>query len=192
MGDYFSYEAGPLANKLGINDPDLLKEIEAKIVMLRLLELEESPLEGTFDFDHLCRIHHFLFSDIYDFAGQIRDVRLAKGSSVFCYPENIESAQHAIFTKLKRDELLTGLSQKEFVTKLAHLGGELIALHPFREGNGRTSRVFLKELASSAGYDLRYEDVDASRLLEADIAAFSGDLNPLMDVLSAIVSPIVG
>ena len=192
MGDYFSYEAGPLANKLGINDPDLLKEIEAKIVMLRLIELEESPLEGNFDFDHLCRIHHFLFSDIYDFAGQIRDVRLAKGSSVFCYPENLESAQHAIFTKLKRDKLLMGLSQEEFVTKLAHLSGELIALHPFREGNGRTSRVFLKELTSNAGYDLKYEDVDASRLLEADIAAFNGDLNPLMNVLSAIVSPIVG
>lgn len=191
MGDYFSYEAGPLSNKLGINDPDLLKEIEAKVVMLRLLALEESPLEGHFDFDHLCRMHYFLFSDIYDFAGQIRDVRVAKGSSVFCYPENIESAQNAIFTKLKRDKLLTGLGQEEFVTKLAHLSGELIALHPFREGNGRTIRVFLKKLASNAGYDLKYEDVDANRLLEADIAAFNGELNPLRDVLSAIISPIV-
>lgn len=123
--------------------------------------------------------------------GQTRDVRLAKGSSVSCYPENIESAQKAIFTKLKLGKLLAGLGQEEFVIRLAHVSGELIALHPFREGNGRTIRVFLRELARNAGYELKYEDIGATRLSEADIAAFKGDLDPLKDVLGEIVSPIV-
>lgn len=90
MVDYFTKEGGVLPNKLGIDDQDALAEVEARVVHTRQLQLNEHPIEGCFDFEHLCAIHHYLLSDLYDYAGSMRDVRIAKGDSVFCYPENLD------------------------------------------------------------------------------------------------------
>ncbi|MCK9221218.1 MAG: Fic family protein [Limnochordia bacterium] len=190
MGDYFTEEPGILPNKLGVDDPELLKAIEVSVVMVRLIWLEENPINGEIGFDHLCAIHRYSFSDLYHFAGVMRDVWLAKDDGVFCYPENLEGAQQAIFTQLKHDKLLKGLGKPEFIEKLATLTGDLIALHPFREGNGRSVRAFLKQLAENAGYDLNYEDVRDDELLSTDIATFKGNLAPLKELLHRIVSPV--
>lgn len=81
---------------------------------------------------------------------------------------------------------LCRLDKQAFIQRLAYFSGELNALHPFREGNGRTLRIF-QQLAAHAGYELSYYEADEEGLLNADIAAFSGDLAPLVAILERIV-----
>lgn len=179
-----------LDNKLGIIDPDELKSAEAAICHVRMLELALEPVNGLFDFSHLKTIHERLFSDIYYFAGKVRDVDLAKGGSRFCQAVYIESAQQEIFTKLKNEQYLCGLDKLDFVKRVAYFCGELNALHPFREGNGRAIRIFLQQLAAHAGFELAYHEANEQELLQADIAAFFGDLMPISAILEQIVHAI--
>lgn len=183
MSDYFVDGEIILPNKLGVYDAEDLKKAEEEIVTARMAELTNKPIHDEIDFDMLQNIHKKLFSDIYDFAGKIRTVRIAKGDSVFCYPEFIDAQRQKIFALLKDQNYLKGLEVEAFVRQFAVLTGELIALHPFREGNGRAIRFFLKLLAEQAGWYIAYEDIDASELLDADIKSFNGDPVPLMRLI---------
>lgn len=183
MSDYFSDDDIMQFNKLGITDRDELRKAEEEIVAARMVEIVESPIGGNYDFNMLRSIHEKLFSDIYHFAGKVRTVRIAKDKSVFCYPEYIEDNQKRIFEELKRENHLINLSQEEFIRKFAALTEELNALHPFREGNGRVIRIFLKQLAEHAGWYIAYEDMDPHQLLDADVKAFNGDLDPLTNLI---------
>ena len=183
MSDYFTDDL-ILCNKLGLKDEQVLKNAEEEIVAARMVEVIENPVNGSYDFDMLKKIHRKLFSDIYEFAGEVMTVRIAKDNSVFCYPEFIEEYQNNIFEKLKQQNYLTALSKETFIQRFSELSGELNALHPFREGNGRTIRIFLKHLAEHAGWYVAYEDMQAEELLNADIKSFEGDLAPLMKLLA--------
>jgi len=77
-----------------------------------------------------------------------------------------------------------------FIGKLAYYYGELIVLHPFREGNGRATRTFLAMLADSIGWHLAWDEMDAKENEEASIAAYNGDLEPMRKMLKRIVTPI--
>ncbi|MTI94340.1 MAG: cell filamentation protein Fic [Firmicutes bacterium] len=188
--DYFVEDEEIIQNKLGIKDPKILHRFEEEITFIRIAEIEDKPVVGSFDFDHLKEIHKRIFSDIYDFAGKARTVNLLKNSSVFCYSENIESEQKSIFTKLAKNNYLKSLPKDEFIRKFAELAGDLNALHPFREGNGRAIRVFLSQLGRNADYDIRYRDADIKELLEADIAAFHCDFKPMIELLNKITFPL--
>lgn len=190
MTDYFTGHDDVLENKLGIDDPELLRKAESDIVFVRLVEFSRKPIQGAFDFAHLKAIHKHLFSDIYAVAGKVRTVDLAKNGSVFCYVQNIDNMQQEIFDRLKRENYLQGLEKKDFILKLAELSGDLNALHPFREGNGRTIRCFLMQLANEAGYELLYENAEKDELLQADITAFGGNLQRLLDLYEKIIHPI--
>ena len=99
--------------------------------------------------------------------------------------------QKEIFTRLKRENNLCGLDKYTFVRRLAYFIGELNALHPFREGNGRTIRIFLQQLAIQAGYELAYHEANEDELLQADIAAFFGNYEPLIAILERVIHPNV-
>lgn len=187
MSDYFTEHDDVLENKLGITNADILKEAESKIVTLRLVELPLQKPMGDFDFQHLKNLHYYLFSDIYPFAGQIRQIDIAKGGSVFCYVQNIETMQEVIFDSLKKEHVLVGFEKEMLVQRLAYYAGELNALHPFREGNGRTIRAFLNLIAQNAGFTMHFSLANAEELLEADIATFAGDLKPLVKVYENII-----
>ena len=64
------------------------------------------------------------------------------------------------------------------------------AIHPFRDGNGRAIRIFLQQLAASAGYDLAYRDADEEGLMRADIAAFGGNYEQLESIYASILHPL--
>lgn len=183
MSDYFVDDDILLSNKLGIEDADELMKAEEEIVAARMAELIENPGSSNFNFERLQEIHKKLFSDIYDFAGKIRNVRIAKGNSVFCYPEYIDEYQIKIFSKLDNQNDLKNLPKNEFVKQFSSLTEELNALHPFREGNGRAIRLFLRQLAENAGWYIAYEDMEQEKLLDADVKAFNGDLDPLTDLI---------
>ena len=73
-----------LKNKAGITDQNQLDEFEGDFTAIRLLELTQNPVEGSFDLAHLCKIHQYLFQDVYEWAGEVRSVDIIRGESRFC------------------------------------------------------------------------------------------------------------
>jgi cell filamentation protein len=133
---YLDPATGMLRNSLGLTDQAALDRAETRITTLRLFQLAEQPLPGALDFAHLCAFHRFVFGDIYPWAGEVRTVSIAKGLP-FCLPQHIESFAEEIFTRLAAADYLRGRDRAEFIDGLTELLGDLNALHPFRDGNGR-------------------------------------------------------
>jgi cell filamentation protein len=180
-----------LINKLGITDLDAFFIAEREFTAVRLTELQRKPVRGNFGFAHLKAIHRAIFGDIFDFAGKIRTGEfLVKDDTIFCLGRNIEEYSTAIFGKLKNENKLRGLKKDIYIDRLAYFMGEVNALHPFREGNGRASREFFRTLSLSAGYNLDWGAVSKDRLLEADINAFDRDYSLLKEILFEITTPI--
>lgn len=189
MSEYFTSFDDVLENKLGITDPKELKKLEEKIVPFRTAEIFSSFTSVPFNFQTLKRIHRVMFSDLYQMAGKVRSVDMVKGENniPFCFTQNIDSEQKRIFHTLKREQNFVGLEREEFIKKLAWLAGELNALHPFRDGNGRAIRAFLVILAANAGFELDYSRVEREELLLADTLAFMGDVIPLVKLYSFLI-----
>lgn len=124
-----------LENKLGITDPVELARVEERISKKRALELFENGTLDNLDagtFDALREIHAILFGDVYDFAGKIRDVNIAKGNFRFAPVMYLEAS-------LKHVEAMPQSTFDEIVEKYV----EMNIAHPFREGNGRSTRIWL-------------------------------------------------
>lgn len=156
-----------LINKLDIKDPVILSNYEKQIVAIKLLALHKKGITGNFDVNHFVSIHKFLFEDIYPFAGEFRAENIAKDNFSFAEFEYIEPEIHKLFDNLKKEAFLEGLDKSNLSKKLAYYWAELNVLHPFREGNGRTTREFLRQLALKNGYSLDYQNISANVLLEA-------------------------
>ncbi|MFA6688156.1 MAG: Fic/DOC family protein [Sphaerochaetaceae bacterium] len=180
---------GCLTNFFNIKDRDLLRTVEARFVNIRTAEVLLDSIDMKFDFDQLKAIHERLFGDVYPSSGQIREVAAAK-RTVFCQPEYIEDMALEIFDRLRNDRYLKNLGRDDFINDFAFYMGEVEALHPFRDGNGRAARLFFYQLAMNAGYDIEWYKVDPDRMLEADISAIDGDYQLLIDVLSEVVVPM--
>jgi cell filamentation protein len=176
-----------LKTKLNLRNAEELADFEAEVSDARADE--ELPV-GSLDFAHFRAIHRHLFQDAYEWAGEVRNVRISKDGSMFCYPENIESEARKLFTQLKESNFLKGLSPKEFANKSAHFLSELNAIHAFREGNGRTQLSFFLLLADRAGYSIDLEELDPKTLLDAMIASFQGDEAPLTAVIEALIGAL--
>ena len=110
---------------------------------------------------------------------------ISKGA-VFCLPQYIDPAAVVIFRELHDEDCLRGLSRGPFVGRLAHYLGEVNALHPFREGNGRAQRAFFSQLAHDAGHHIAWVRMDPDRNMAASAAAHHGDLTPLREMLDQL------
>ncbi len=190
MKDSYTLPNGVLRNRLGLTDPALLQVAESDITRVRLLGLASRPLAGSYDLVHLCAFHTAIFGMLYDWAGQLRTVEIAKGSSAFCRVAQLEAYAGEVFGRLAAERYLRGCTRDQLVAGLAELYGDLNALHPFREGNGRTQRAFLSQLAQDAGYLLDWSGLDACQNEEASIRSFVGDNGPLLGMISGRVSPL--
>ena len=156
MQDPYCYpDSRVLKNKLNIHDFDELSLEERKLVKYRSRELFEEPIQGRFDFEHLKAILRYLFQDIFDWAGEVRTVDIAKGN-LFCRCFVIEAEAKRIFGELKQEKYLRGLMIGDLSERLAYYLSEINALHPFREGNGRSQREFVRQLALLNGYFLSF------------------------------------
>jgi cell filamentation protein len=178
-----------LRNAPGIRDPDELRAVEADLTQSRASRFADTPLPGRYDLAHLQDFHRALFEGLYEWAGELRTVAIAK-SELFCLPQHIHTYGHDIFTRLAREDRLRGLDRDRFLDRLAHYLGEINALHPFREGNGRTQRAFLGQLAREAGYRIHWQHIDPDRNIEISIAAMRGDEKPLRGALQTITTPV--
>jgi len=172
-----------LKNKLGLTDQDALDQFEAEITTLRLVELQENPIKGNFDLEHLKKLHFHIFQDVYDWAGEIRTVDISRGASRFAHAQYIESAAKTLFENLKKENWLRGLSIDDFSFKAAHYLSEINVLHPFREGNGRAQRAYITQLCKEAGFELDYSDLEQDELFDAMKEAFQGDEHKIAQIL---------
>lgn len=151
------------------------------------LRFEEGLPRGRLGYAHYKKIHRHLFQDVYAWAGKIRTVRISKAGSMFCYPEHIDESMQRIFAWLADHEGLGGLPQPRFAEQAAHLLAEINAVHPFREGNGRTQLAFLMLLAERAGHPLDMTRLDPQATLAAMIQSFGGDEEPLAELIRRLI-----
>ena len=175
-----------LRNKFNIRDADQLRTAEANVTGPKLAALANRRLAGKYDLRHLQRCHREIFSDIYPWAGEIRTIYIAK-SQLFAAPQHIRPYLNEQLARLADEKHLRGLDQPQFVERLTHYFAEVNAVHPFREGNGRTQRAFFDQLAGDAGYDIAWDRLDPDRNIEASIASMNGDNSKLRDLLSELV-----
>ena len=177
---------GVLRNKLALSTAAELEAAEREITHAALILLRETPVRATYDLPHLCAIHRRIFGDIYDWAGQVRSVAIAKGS-LFCLPQYIEPSAVKIFRQLRDENFLQSLERDAFIDRLTCYLGEVNAIHPFREGNGRTQRAFLEQLAYDAGFTLAWQHLDAARNIATSAAIMRGDGAPMRKMLDELV-----
>ena len=168
-----------LKNKLGLTDQDKLQRAELRFALdgerrMPALAPDEVGLRDA---------HRFLFARIYEWAGEVRTCELAKEQSLFCRTQFIQSSLNGAFRDLAAERFLTGLDQATFAARGAHYHGELNAIHPFREGNGRAVRVWLVHLARKAGHDLVLRRMDSETWLQASRESMKGNLGPMADLL---------
>ena len=178
-----------LINKLNIRDSDKLSNVERELIAHRQKDLLVHPISGQFDLKHLQAIHKHLFQDLYSWAGEIRTVDIAK-SNLFCLTQFIQSYADEIFGKLQFENYLIGLEKDEFVKRCAYYFCEINALHPFREGNGRSQREFIRELALNAGWIIDWYKINPEAMLEASIASFEGNTQTMEKIFSSAIKRV--
>jgi cell filamentation protein len=183
LGDPYLDENGVLKNKLGIEDQAELSALEARLAAARELQILASPPEGPFDLLKLEKIHGAIFGDVYTWAGKLRVTTLAKrayegsneGITSFTQPLRIAAEARALLRDLPQIESLSALSAKDFAQTIAPYFVKLNNIHPFREGNGRTQRLFFSLLSRSCGHELSWDVVTRERMVAVSIAGARGD-----------------
>ena len=172
-----------LKNKFGIQDHEVLVEREGAITSVKTAIIKANPRVGSFDSEYLCAIHRELFCEVYDWAGQFRTVDIAIGIP-FCHHEYIQGNLDRLFMQLHSEGDLRSINDREeLASRLAYYLGELNAIHPFREGNGRTQRIFIELLARSCGWLLRLSLCERSELSSASEDAIMGDYTSLKKII---------
>ncbi|EOD9071274.1 Fic/DOC family protein [Campylobacter coli] len=169
-------------NKLGIKDEKLFDKESRKYTSQRIDELITSPIKGNFDYQHLKNIHKHIFQDVFHWAGKDRmEVGLhgnfgkyaPNGAIINFVPgKELDKYSKIIFDELAKNNYLKNSKDlNHFAKNLAKFMGEINALHPFREGNGRTQRIFLNELAKNAGYKLDLNLISKHKMIHACVEA---------------------
>lgn len=187
---YIDQKTNVLRNLVGAKTYAELRRAEGDIVALAEIGIDD--ISHTADLTELCAIHRRLFGKIYEWAGELRTVDIRKGSKeYFLSHEYLENGAVFVFEELQKEHYLQKLLRGEFVKKLAYFYEQLNFVHPFREGNGRTQRVFWQRVANEAGYKISWELVIGDELDRASlIGRTEQDLRPLIEMFSRIVTPI--
>ncbi|MCR4692531.1 MAG: Fic family protein [Firmicutes bacterium] len=177
-------DSNVLINKLNIRDNKLLKTAEEEITLIKQMELLKNPIKGNFTKAHLMNIHKFIFEDIYPFAGKIRREQISKADTLFYPPNLIDRELDKVFAKIKEKNMLKETDREKVFDNLAYVMAELNIIHPFREGNGRSIREFIRIMAKRMGYDINWGNVDKDEILEASILSVD-NYRVLVDIIKA-------
>lgn len=175
-----------LINKLNIMDAEKLSVAEREITSLKLAYAKQNPIKGHFDLAHLQEIHRFLFEDIYAWAGELRHVNIAKGNQ-FCLSQHLVRYAENLFQQLKEEKYLKHCNNVPH--RLAYYLSEINVLHPFREGNGRTQRLFIEYLAANAGYHVDFSNVTAKEMIVASAESFACNYDKMNKMFERITLP---
>jgi cell filamentation protein len=186
VADPYCYPgATVLRNIPGLREQAALDEFETAMTAQRA----DEPLPaGRLSVTHYRAIHRHLFQDVYAWAGSFRTVRISKDGSAFCYPEHIEREMAELFAGMKEKRYFRGLAPDGFAREATRFLATLNAIHPFREGNGRTQTTFLALLAAHAGHPVDLQKLDAEAFLKAMVASFHGDERPLLGQVRTLIA----
>lgn len=163
-----------LINKFDIKDDKKLSQIEAEITFAKAVILESEEVKPPFDFEFYKSIHRFLFEDLYDWAGELRRVDISKKGTIFCSVKELEISCDACFKRLEKENYFKDATKKKFVEELVDFYVTTNYLHPFREGNGRTQRIFISKLIKYNGYDFNFSNINPDLLMIATIKSANG------------------
>lgn len=184
---YTDPKTGLLRNLQDIIDPDVLLFVESGAVIKRLQDLYENPMKIK-GIDSLFEIHRYLFQDIYVWAGKKRTVEISKDGKQFFPTSHFDNALRYIdqiiaeFTKIPRDNKIL------FAEKLAEILDNVNYLHPFREGNGRTQREFLRLLALKKGLTLNINPPDNKSVYERYMkGTIESNVNTLTELIFELI-----
>ena len=150
-----------LKNNLGITDPQQLATAEADLTAFRLAELRTAPIRGGFDSLHLQEIHHHVYQDLYDWAGELRRVDAGNQHT----PEAATSL-NAIFDRLGRENHLKGLGPEEWSRSASAYIYDLGTIQPFLARNDVALREFAEELARKNNLSLRWQTAPETNVTE--------------------------
>ncbi len=156
-----------LKNKLDLRDSNKLFELERQIVLAKSYILRQNLKTHTFTKQHFINIHKFLFEDLYPFAGEFRTENISKGNFTFANWEYIDIELTRLLDELKSENYLANLNKQNLAKRLSYYLSELNVLHPFREGNGRTIREFIRELAYKNNYILDLQETTPEKIFNA-------------------------
>ncbi|MEL6826616.1 MAG: Fic family protein [Pseudomonadota bacterium] len=174
-----------LKNKLGIRDATELDKEERVLVGLRI---RDGAPKGDFSLEHLQAIHKHLFQDIFDWAGEIRQVDISK-SHWFMPKDRIGTAFQDISKRLDQANMLKGLSPRDFAEEAGPIFGDVNYAHPFREGNGRTQFQYFRQLSAQAGHDFDERRLTRNEWISASIAANEANYAPMIDQVGKAIDP---
>lgn len=175
---------GVLKNLAGLTDQGALDEFEFAMYLSRA----EEPLpDGDLGYDHYRSIHHHLFQDVYEWAGEARTIRIGKGGNWFCYPEYLDREMMKTFNATRIDTVISATDPHTFSEAASGLIADINAGHPFREGNGRTQLAYLALASATAGCGFNAAVLDPARVMSAMISSFAGDLTKLTSLIEDLV-----
>jgi cell filamentation protein len=187
MADPYVYPGTKvLINKEDIRDAETLAKFERLETANRM---EKLPAGIPIAADGFLAIHRHIFQNIYEWAGRIRTVDIAKNDDMFCRVFFIERELEKRFKSIQAEDCLRGLTVDAFAQRAAFHISELNAIHPFREGNGRTTRAFLEILAEHAGHPIEIRRIDPVAWIDASRASFrTGDCKLMCAVIAAAIA----
>jgi cell filamentation protein len=175
-----------LRNLRDIRDPEILARFEAQSTFTRLTALSAGPATGKFDVSHLKAIHRYIFQDVFPWAGEFRTVNISKGGNSFGRADFIEPSLNSVLNKLAKESYLKGSDRSAFIERAAYFLGEINAVHPFREGNGRTQREFIRQLALAADFTVSWRTITRDQMIAASQSSFlKGDNRGLKELIEA-------
>ncbi|QZY51405.1 Fic/DOC family protein [Leucobacter tenebrionis] len=190
---YIDGETGVLWNLVEAETRKDLAAAESDLTTARTVQLLDHDLiEHTRDLLEVCALHRQLFQDVYAWAGEIRTIDMRRGEGHFFAPcGDIELNAHHIFASLRRENCLKGLGKEQFLVRLADFYDQLNYVHPFREGNGRTQRLFWSRVAFDAGWVLDWRPIHGGLLDEVSrLAREERNLLPLREALEQCLFPL--
>ena len=181
---------GFLRNEVSASTQQEIDLACAELLPGRLEALAQSPIPCTGDKAHLQAIHRVHFDGVFDWAGQFRTSDIDKQGTDFVPAGEVESAIDQLFTELAAEHLLRGLPREPFIARLAYYYARLNQIHPFREGNGRTQRLFWGQVALHAGWYVDFVGMPKAANNEASrVASQEGNLKPLIAMLDELTRP---
>jgi cell filamentation protein len=189
---YMDPATGLLRNLVGALTKEALSDAEGDLAFTRLVQLMDGPPAATGDLAELRAIHRHLFQDVYAWAGEIRTVDVRKnveGAEFFLPVSMIARASMFAADELRSEKMLLGMGRGQFIERLSYHYEQFNYIHPFREGNGRTQRVFWNRIAADAGWQLDWRPVRGTVNDHASrAAAEQRNFGPLHEMFDQIVS----
>ncbi|EJF76716.1 hypothetical protein MCO_01555 [Bartonella sp. DB5-6] len=203
--NYTYPNSNTLKNKYGIKNLKLFLEKCSHDTTKAMINLRTEPLPEQFDASYLCHIHKSLFSNTFEWAGQLRNIpftfedgtiavmpemKRTGWESAFAIGDKIQEGLQRLDQTLREKNNLQGLTREDFISETMEMFNSLNHIHPFREGNGRTQRFFFENLAKAAGHQLNFSLVTKERMMVASVAVTEdGNLEPMKHLFEDISNP---